>query len=373
MEIVIDGIVYKRQAHGGIPRIFTEILPRICDKDKTIKIILFTEGNTRQNTPKHSQIIHKKLPDFSKYLRPRRIWEPFTNNFQYLLRTLLIGTGKGKIWHSTYYTLPTNKWNGKIVVTVADMIHELFPKLFYGPKADKFRELKKKCILGADKIICISETTRKDLIKFYNLDPKSIYVTHLAYGDIFKPQKQSADESDPIYNKTFLLYIGTRPHYKNFNMLLKAYSMWKGKKEISLYVIGKPWTEDEKSNLSKYNLNKYVQLYSNIDDNILCTLYNNAVALVYPSLYEGFGIPLLEAMACGCPVIASYISSTIEVAGSCPIYFDTAKIEELINAFDIALIEGKDSERVKNGFEKVNNFSWEKTSAKTQEVYRKLS
>ena len=103
---------------------------------------------------------------------------------------------------------------------------------------------------------------------------------------------------------------------------------------------------------------------------MLCRLYNQAVAFVYPSLYEGFGIPLLEAMTCGCPIVASRIPSTVEVAGDCPIYFDPAEEDDLVNALDIALSEGRNSERVQAGFEKVKSYSWDKTTAQTLQVYR---
>jgi alpha-1,3-rhamnosyl/mannosyltransferase len=106
---------------------------------------------------------------------------------------------------------------------------------------------------------------------------------------------------------------------------------------------------------------------------MLLRLYNQAVALVYPSLYEGFGIPLLEAMACGCPVIASRIPSTVEVAGEQPIYFEPVHLESLLAAFDLALAEGRNSERVRTGLEHAQDFSWDKTSSQVLEVYHALS
>jgi len=116
-----------------------------------------------------------------------------------------------------------------------------------------------------------------------------------------------------------------------------------------------------------------VHLLTDVDDEELCRLYDQADAFVYPSLYEGFGIPLLEAMACGCPVVASRIPSTIEVAGMCPVYFESAEVESLLAAFDMALSEGRDSERVRSGFERVKSYSWDKTAKQTLEVYYVLS
>jgi alpha-1,3-rhamnosyl/mannosyltransferase len=101
-------------------------------------------------------------------------------------------------------------------------------------------------------------------------------------------------------------------------------------------------------------------------------LYNQAAAFVHPSLYEGFGIPLLEAMACGCPVVASRIPTTREVAGDCPIYFDPMQPDELITALDVALAEGRNSERVRRGLEWVKQYSWDRTARETLQVYRAL-
>jgi alpha-1,3-rhamnosyl/mannosyltransferase len=115
-----------------------------------------------------------------------------------------------------------------------------------------------------------------------------------------------------------------------------------------------------------------VQVLTDVDDQTLCQLYNQALGLVYPSLYEGFGIPLLEAMACGCPIVASRISSTIEVAGDCPIYFDPTEEDDLLNALDIALSQGRNSERIQTGLEKVKSYSWDKTAAQTLKIYRSV-
>ncbi len=111
---------------------------------------------------------------------------------------------------------------------------------------------------------------------------------------------------------------------------------------------------------------------TNLDDEALCRIYNQTTAFILPSLYEGFGIPLLEAMACGCPVVASRIPSTIEVAGDCPIYFQPEEVETLTAALDIVMNEGRDSERVKAGLDLVKRYSWNITAERTLKVYRSL-
>jgi glycosyltransferase involved in cell wall biosynthesis len=115
-----------------------------------------------------------------------------------------------------------------------------------------------------------------------------------------------------------------------------------------------------------------ILLFTGITDEQLAQLYNQALALVYPSLYEGFGLPLLEAMACGCPIVASRIPSTIEVAGDCPAYFELGNRTSLIAALDIVYLEGADSSRITMGLERAAQFSWDKTAKETLALYHYL-
>ena len=344
----------------------------MCDLDNSVRITLLTEGESRQPLPEHRHIIHRKIPPVKRYLRPGRLWKPIIPRARQLMIRFSIGRGDGQIWHSTYYTLP-EPWDGLQVVTIHDMVYERFPDLFSGPGSDQLREEKRHCVQEADAVICVSETTRQDVLRFYEIDSDSIYVVPNAYSDIFRQIKQHGDDSEIMTKQPFLLYVGTRAHYKNFDRLIHAYSEWIYRKEVALVVVGNSWSADEELRLTELGIQDRVHLLTDVDDEELCQLYNLAVAFVYPSLYEGFGIPLLEAMACGCPVIATHIPSTIEVAGESPIYFEPTEVDELVNAFDVALSEGRDSERTKAGLERVKQYSWAKTAAQTLEVYRAIS
>lgn len=372
MKVIVDGIIYQLQSQGGISRIYSEILPRMCDLDDSLRITLLTEGELRQSLPENRHIIHRRIPPVKRYLRPGRLWKPIIPRTRQLMLRFSVGRGAGQIWHSTYYTLPEH-WNGLQVVTVHDLIHERFPDMFSGPGSDQFREEKRRCVQEADAVICVSETTCQDVQHFYGLDSDTIYAVPLSCSDVFRLLKQHGDNSEIMTKQPFLLYVGSRPHYKNFDRLTQAYSEWTYRKEVTLVVVGNSWSADEELRLAELGIKDYVHLLTDIDDEGLCWLYNQAVAFVYPSLYEGFGIPLLEAMACGCPVIASCVPATIEVADECPIYFEPTKVDDLLNAFDVALSEGHDSERTKAGIERVKQYSWDKTAAQTLEVYRAIS
>jgi len=372
MELIVDGIIYNLQAKGGISRLFSEVLSRMCEADESLNITLLTKGRLKQALPRHRRIKHLSIPNIERYLRPRRIWKSLIPATEALIQKILVGQGSGKVWHSTYYTLPQG-WKGHSVVTVHDMIFEQCRDFYNGPNADQFREAKQQCIRNADAVICVSETTREDVINFYKLDSDSIYIVNNACSDVFRQLEQSADASMLPTDQPFLLYVGIRSPYKNFDMLMRAYSKWRRRNEVALILAGaRPWSNDERQQLAQLQIQDSVHLLQNVDDETLCRLYNRAVAFVFPSLYEGFGIPLLEAMSCGCPVVASRIPSTIEVAGDCPIYFDPMEEDGLLNALDIALSEGRNSKRVRTGLEKVKSYSWNKTAAQTLEVYRNI-
>jgi len=380
LEVVVDGTIYQIQSHGGISRLFSEILPRMCAMDDSLHITLLTDGKHRQSLPEHKRIIHRAILRAKRYLRPRRVWRPIIPSARRFVRGLCIGRGKGQIWHSTYYTLP-EPWDGLQVVTVVDMIHERFPDQINGPVNDQFREQKRRCVQQADAVICISETTRHGVQHYYEVGPESIHVVPLACSDVFRRLEQAHNNSDRSSSEPFLLYVGSRcryqdsyrTHYKNFSMLVQGYTVWPCREEVALVVVGRLWSATERRHLAELGIQNRVHLLTDVDDEELCRLYDQADAFVYPSLYEGFGIPLLEAMACGCPVVASRIPSTIEVAGMCPVYFESAEVESLLAAFDMALSEGRDSERVRSGFERVKSYSWDKTAKQTLEVYYVLS
>lgn len=372
-EIVVDGVIFQSQARGGISRLFSEILPRMCEADDSLHISLLTQGRLGQSLPKHRHIKHRPVPTFEHYLRPNCVWQSVLPRIKHFMYNLWTGTGEGKIWHSTYYTMP-EKWTGYSVTTVHDMVFELFPQFYSGPNFDLFRQRKHLSVQRADAVICVSDTTRQDVLRLYELDADKVHVVPNACSDIFRRLDSTDLPASIQIEQPFLLYIGNRARYKNFDLLAKAYSLWPRRKEVTLVLVGaRPISESEQQLMAELAIAKQVKLLKYVNDETLCCLYNSAVAFVYPSLYEGFGIPLLEAMACGCPIVASRIPSTIEVAGNSPIYFDPAEEDDLINALDTALSQGRNSERVQTGLERVKSYSWDKTAAQVLEVYRQLA
>lgn len=372
MEVVVDGIIYQLQSHGGISRVFSEILPRMCSINDSLHVQILTQGSLKQPLPKHKNITSCSIPYIDHYPYPKQLWIHIINSVNKITHNLKAGRGKNKIWHSTYYTIP-QKWSGHSVATVHDMVFERFPQFYNGPKFDLFRQRKRLSVQQADAVICVSDTTRQDVLRFYDLDKNRVHVVPNACSIVFRHMDSNELPKTHQIKQPFLLYLGNRARYKNFDVLVKAYSLWPHREDVSLILVGgKPISESEQQLIEELEITTQIKVLKDADDETLCCLYNNALAFVYPSIYEGFGIPLLEAMACGCQIIASRIPSTIEVAGEYPIYFEPEDVNDLLRALDVAIFERPNPERIKLGFETAKSYSWDKTAAQTLQIYQKI-
>jgi glycosyltransferase involved in cell wall biosynthesis len=376
MHVVVDGIIFQKDPHGGIARVYRELLPRMCEQSPDLSITLITDGPLRAALPQHPQIQKKALPPIRRTLRPkgalRLALYPFrrvAGRLWNVVRQGWVGSGDGAIWHSTFYTTPA-RWRGAQVVLVHDMIQERFTQFFNDPMDEVGRDQKRRCIQSATVIACNSETTRQEMENYYGKLKQPQHVIYLAHSETFR--RLSADSFSTLdqIHEPFLLYVGSRVHYKNFALLLQAYAGWEQRERVRLLVIGKPWQPEERRRLEDLRIAGQVQLIENVDDELLCQLYNRAVALVYPSLAEGFGIPLLEAMACGCPLVASRIPSTLEVAGDLAFYFEPDDATQLCAALNACLAQGKDPARLAAAERRAAQFSWERSAGAMLAVYQ---
>ena len=375
MDIVVDTHIYKLHPNGGICRIFNETLPRMCEMDEKLKFLMLRNGiSIDQIAPRHQRIYYshyqQNLSEFS-----RKEWRnPLVDKvLSKITHRLLRECGKNQIWHSTYYTQPET-WKGKRVVTVADLIGEkfqVFGKEFF-PETQ--RKWMRSCVENSDAIICISETTKQDLLEIYKtVDSEKVRVVHLSCGDgFYRMDEVNFSEELESIDVPYFMYIGHRDYYKNFKILCEAFAKWGKRNDFMIVAVGKPCQEGELELWEELSILDRVKVLNELDDEKVCQLYNKATAFVYPSLYEGFGIPLLEAMHCGCPIIASDIPSTREIAQDCPIYFSPENAEGLINAFETVIREGRESERVSKGSQRKNYFSWDRSAKETLDLYKSL-
>jgi glycosyltransferase involved in cell wall biosynthesis len=278
------------------------------------------------------------------------------------------------IFHPTYYEPYFLQYLGKkpYVITVYDMIHELFPQYF--KSGDQTKVWKKHLIENAGAVIAISENTRQDIIKFTNADPDRIHVIYL--GNPFEHGSEQIDTcpAPPVFENPYLLFVGGRPAYKNFDLFIESVAGMLNDHE-GLHVVCAGWlpfSSQEREVFKELKISHSVH-HVKINDTMLKNLYRNARAFVFPSLYEGFGLPVLEAFSCQCPVIMSKASSLPEIGDDAAAYFDPDDCESIRSAVERVLMNEKyRQDLIQKGSERLKFFSWEKTAVSTKKVYNGL-
>jgi glycosyltransferase involved in cell wall biosynthesis len=272
------------------------------------------------------------------------------------------------IIHETYYaSKPVGKARCR-VVTVYDMTHELFAEETLGVR--QTTRAKRAAVKRADHVICISENTRRDLVRLYGIDPARTSVVHLGFSLTVEPKALKVDSAG---HRPTLLYVGNRLGYKNFETLLQAYCSSPILREFELIAFGgHPLLPDERKEISRLGITDRVRFESG-PDRELAARYRAAAAFVYPSKYEGFGIPPLEAMSHGCPVVCSNAGSIPEVVGDAGVYFDPNNAEELRTALErVATTEALQADLRARGYARITAFSWDKCAAATAQIYREI-
>ncbi|MCD9856095.1 glycosyltransferase family 4 protein [Epilithonimonas sp. JDS] len=252
------------------------------------------------------------------------------------------------------------------VLTVYDMIHELMPQYFENDPYN-VAEFKALLITRATKIIAVSNNTKKDILKFYpQIDPNKIKVIY--HGSSIKIEPNIKVNLPDNY----ILYVGSRANYKNFEFLVQAITpLLKANPKLNLLAAGGgEFDDDEVEWIKSLNIEKQI-IQKNFEENELGYFYKNAKLFVFPSLYEGFGIPVLESMASGCPIILTKHGSFPEVAGEAGIYFDSNSIKDLQYKIQMLLDDsGLRAEFIKKGFEQVKKYNWKDAAEKCLKVYQ---
>lgn len=372
MRLVLDGEIWQRQRVGGISRVYNEVLPRLCDLDPSLTVTVITDGPLKQAPPDHAGITHHSMPAYNKVLRPGRLWLGPTRRLKRATRDWWTRPDRTTVWQPTYYT-PPMEWPGRFALLVHDLIEERFPDFFDLPRHHSLRQLKQICGRKADLVLCVSKTTQQDVVEFLQVPEAKTQVVTLAASQTFRQLPQAElSLSLPLPGDPFFLYVGNRSAYKNFEFLLRSYAAWPQRREIALVVVGSKFNQ-ELAVINEMGISDRVFSYQNVDDATLCKLYNLAQAFIYPSLHEGFGIPLLEAMACGCPIVASRIPSTLEVAGQIPFYFDPRDTDELQAALAAASEPNSRPERGRAGTAHARGYTWDQTARQFLAGYRQVA
>jgi mannosyltransferase len=357
-EILIDNIVFALQKSGGISVVWYEILQRLLiDTEIDFHMIDLPNQNIfRKNLTIPIEVLCEN--NLSGYpLNVQRYLNPKTD-------------GKG-IFHSSYYRTSSSR-NFVNITTVHDFTYEYFragiPRLIH-----QFQ--KSQAIKNSKKIICVSQNTKTDLMRFFpSISQENIKVIYNGVDSIYQPiQKEETQiqEICPFSSGEYLLFVGERksPH-KNFNMVVNACKITN---HPLVMVGGGPINENENQLLlDELGQNRF-KLLSGINNEQLNLLYNHALCLLYPSLYEGFGIPVLEAQKAGCPVISTNKSSIPEVAGRGAILLD--KVTEFQIADAVKLLENNlifTNNLIQKGHQNAERFSWDKCYLETKQLYKEV-
>lgn len=356
MNILYDNQIFTWQRFGGISRYFVELIKNL-DADVEYKLPLFSSDNQYledNNLAQYRHLFGKK--DFKG---KKRIVSTLNNMaFDRALRRNIVD-----IVHPTYYD---QRFLGHIgsrpfVLTVHDMTHEVCASFFH---ANDSTSLNKKTLCKkASKIITVSHNTKKDLVELFGVNPNKIEVIHL--GQSFS---RSTDQTLYLPDR-YVLFTGQRGGYKNFDRFVRAFAMLH---DIDLICTGSPFSASELALFKTLGISARVRSIF-VTDSEMSELYSRASLFVFPSLYEGFGIPILEAFAALCPVALSNRSSFPEIAQGAGAYFDPSDIDSIYETMNKVISDDKLRENMTmQGAVELAKFSWQNMGRRTCETYKSV-
>jgi glycosyltransferase involved in cell wall biosynthesis len=260
-----------------------------------------------------------------------------------------------------------------VAVTIHDLSYLYYPEEFLKKDLYQLKNWTKYSVDKAKKIIAVSQTTKKDLVKNYHLSDEKIEVIYNGYENKIRNPQSVIKNLTPIKSgENYILYVGTLQPRKNISTLINAFKEFvKNNKKYKLIIAGKKgWLyENIFSQVRDLNLTNKIKFVGYVSDEELVNLYKNAFCFVLPSLYEGFGIPILQAMNYGCPVISSFSSSLPEVGGDACLYFNPKDQNDLVEKLqDLRGSESLRKELIKKGKNRIKKFSWKTCAQETLKI-----
>lgn len=360
-KILYDNQMFTFQRFGGVTRYFADLMYNLPAGEFTFDIPMrYCENHYLTETYGQK---YDKISFPGNYRIRRRIYQLANKHISWKA----IKFNDYDIFHPTYfnpYFLKSIKRRQKpFVLTIHDMTFERYPQdvLIY----DRTIPHKKRLIAEADHIIAVSENTKRDIVELLGTDPSRISVVHHGYRDIVRAAPQILDR--------YVLYVGERKGYKNFFPWLSAIRpIFNLDPNLKVVCTGSMFTTSELKLFKKWNIaDRLVHISAN--DAQMASLYKYALCFVFPSHYEGFGIPILEAFANGCPVCLSNASCFPEVAGDAALFFNPGDAQSMQDTLKELLVSNtlRDELRRK-GLQRSKEFSLEKMVERTCDVYRKV-
>lgn len=370
MIIGIDGNEANIAKRVGISEYAYQLLLQFSLNKKNIQYVIYLKNKPLEDLPKEDKQWQYRI------VKPRPLWTQIG---------LPIDLIKHKPVPDVFFT-PTHyapRFSSiPTAIAIMDLSYIHFPELF--KKSDLYK-LKNWTAYSAKKtkaIFTISKASKSDILKEYPVDKNKVHVTYPGVKlEDTMDDTLSFDELKNKYalQKEYILFVGTLQPRKNIVRLIESFAKVLENlknKEQQLVIVGKKgWLFEEIFQApKKYNVEKNVQFLEFVSNEELCVLYKHATCFVLPSLYEGFGLPVLEAMKNGCPVVTSNVSSLPEAGGDAALYIDPENASDIAEKIQLVLNDKtKRQEMVKKGYEQVKKFSWEKTAKETLAVLETLA
>jgi glycosyltransferase involved in cell wall biosynthesis len=371
MKVLFDTQIYDWQINGGISRYFAELLQRLDAKPDIDVLFNCTHS---YNTYIQDTKWLKGGPRLTgvNFKGKLRIVKKVNQIINRRWSNHILKAREQDLFHPTYYDPYFLEYIGSkpFVLTVHDLTNEKFND--NSALTQKVLGWKKQLILKADHIISISENTKKDIIDYYDVNADKISMIPLAGGFNFADQETALAED--LQHGDYLLFVGSRGSYKNFDGFVAEIADLLSKHNLQLVVAGGGrLNASEIALLKKFNIYDRVTALAHVSDRHLAQLYGNALVFIFPSKYEGFGIPVLEAMQSWCPALLSNNSSLPEIGGDAAQYFDPFNEGDLNSALDKLIFNESLRLQMKElGIPQSKKFSWQNTADKHALVYQRI-
>lgn len=355
--IILDNIIFELQKVGGISKFWIELIKRFNHSSLDMT---FLEGRNINFNIFRKNFSHKK--------------EVFFEKSPLLFRRILNVNYKCEIFHSSYYRVSTKaKYN---LVTIHDLMNEKFPKNY----KDVLLSMKKKhACKKADIIFTVSKKTKSDLLELYDfVEEENVKVVYNGVSKEFYHDKAVAPfiiEQKQLIPKKYFLYVGTRGFCKNFSYVLKFfhYSLKNGCNNHLVIVTNSPLSKQENDYISRIGIStSRIITFQNISSDELRKLYSNCLAMLMPSIYEGFGIPAAEAARCGALVLSSKNSAIEEIIGKSEYSFNIDLKGEIERVFSLGFRNEKSDIERNRVLARSKKFNWDNSASEIEQVYRKL-
>ncbi len=388
MKILFDHQIFEIQKFGGVSRYYIELFKKLkSNKQVQITIsVLYSDNDYLIINNDFAPNLSIKSDNYKKFFwgiefkGKWRLYNLINKLFPFLVPEKLnkklsiknIKAGNFDIFHPTYYDNYFLKIieNKPFVLTIHDMIYEKLQNKYI--VNDPYSVNKKELCDKASKIIAVSQNTKNDIIELFGIESNKIDVIYLANSLKTEPDFSGLEEK-MMLPELYLLFIGNRSGYKNFGFFIASISkLLKTHPEIHVVCTGGVFSTEEILLFSKLGISDKI-IHRDADDKSLSLLYKKALAFVFPSVYEGFGIPILEAFSCGCPCLLSNTSSLPEVGSDAALYFNPL-IESSIETAVSRIINEPElrTTLINKGYERIKEFSWEKTAKKTFQLYNEV-